>query len=227
MGRRFERMFISFNISCAPPSTAAAAEYSMDWTVDSSNSLKNKDRSLAAAKSWATIGWDECESERNNQQYDISSTSDQTTMPLCRFGNDTFPAIEVNWKSGYIICPGCFDLCPMSNAHSSFHSIISASLTAASFDLSPMPDAYSSSLGKLCASFTAASFPLCPMPDAHSSITNLICAPISRANLSDPNLFLRFRPSFFRERRLLLWRHFATTFTSSSGGGSRGGTSGR
>ena len=110
-GKAFRaNVYGSFNISCSPPSTAAADtnEYPMDQTVDSSNSLKNKDplpqKDLLLQPNHGPKSGGTRVKVSGIINNTISSRSDQTTMPLCRFGSDTFPAIEVNWNSGYIIC---------------------------------------------------------------------------------------------------------------------------
>lgn len=112
-GKAFRaNVYGSFNISCSPPPTAASDdddEYPMvDRTVDNSNSLKKKDpppqKDLLLQPNHGPQSGGTRVKVSGNINNTISSRSDQTTMPLCRFGNDTFPAIEVNWNSGYIIC---------------------------------------------------------------------------------------------------------------------------
>ncbi len=109
-GKAFRaNVYGSFNISCSPSTADDANEYPMDRTGDSTNSLKNKDplplRDLLLQPNHGP----QSGGTRVKVSGIINNTislrrSDQRTTPLCRFGNDTFPAIEVNWNSGYIIC---------------------------------------------------------------------------------------------------------------------------
>ena len=100
----------SFNISCSPASAAAAVddEYLLDYWKDDGSCLekdpvprKIKDLILQpnhgprSGGTRVTVG-----GIVNNEM--ISSNEHQT--PLCRFGNDTSPAIDVHLDSGYIVC---------------------------------------------------------------------------------------------------------------------------
>jgi hypothetical protein len=97
----------SFNISCSPVA-AADDEYPLDWK-DDDNCLekdpvppKIKDLLLKPNHGPRSGGTRVKVSGIVNNEILLSS-SEQTT-PLCRFGNDTSPAIEVNLDSGYIVC---------------------------------------------------------------------------------------------------------------------------
>ena len=96
----------SFNLSCSPAAAAAADEYQLlDWDVDSSSCLEKdpppqKDLLLQPNHGPQSGGTRVKVSGIINN--DISSGDE--IFPLCRFGNETFRATEMNWTAGYIIC---------------------------------------------------------------------------------------------------------------------------
>ena len=111
-GKAFRaNVYGSFNISCSP-ATADDDDYAyplVDWTEEDDDEICLENDPLVPQKDLLLqpnhgpqSGGTRVKVSGIINTETSSSSSDQ--LPLCRFGNETFPAIEVNWNSGYIVC---------------------------------------------------------------------------------------------------------------------------